>query len=130
MLRSRFRHGWYGGAIVCCTARVLELDTHSSSEADPSKSSPPSIYSSRARTLRCVVEAYLCLKVGTIILPSLVPSRADLLPPHKRFRDSIFTRWIVVDADIDMGGRWLWMDLVDVVEDRGQVQAFGAVEEA
>ncbi|GKB69862.1 hypothetical protein Tco_0931274 [Tanacetum coccineum] len=32
-----------GAAVVASLAEVLELDTHSSSEADPSKSSPPPV---------------------------------------------------------------------------------------
>ncbi|GJV30920.1 putative reverse transcriptase domain-containing protein [Tanacetum coccineum] len=44
-----------GAAAVASPARVLELDTHSSSEVDPSKSSPPPVY------VAPMVLPFLCL---------------------------------------------------------------------
>ncbi|GJV59218.1 hypothetical protein Tco_1465318 [Tanacetum coccineum] len=70
---------------------------------DIDSSTPPRfVHPSLARTLRCS-EAYLCWRSSPLSTMSpaatrtssihatraLVPSRADLLPPRKRFRDSI-----------------------------------------
>nr|GEX17362.1 hypothetical protein [Tanacetum cinerariifolium] len=147
-----------GAAIVSSPAEVLELDTHSSSKADPSESSPllylaltvrksvKPLHSHRlalslghslyehtppyttdadlftplrfvhpplARTLWCS-EAYLrwrpshkrCRSPAATMTSSihatraLVPSRADLLPPCKKFRDSISPE-DSVEEDID-----------------------------
>nr|GEV24909.1 hypothetical protein [Tanacetum cinerariifolium] len=149
-----------GAATVASPAGVLELDTHSSSEADPSESSPPPV------SIAHMVSPFLCLDdleldteiperhvslttstpeihtapilpaPSAIIAPSyedssfessagpsrkrcissaatitssihstraLVPSRADLLPPYKRFRDSISPKDSVEeDNDADM----------------------------
>nr|GEU36933.1 hypothetical protein [Tanacetum cinerariifolium] len=59
------------------------LSGHASPDTTDVDLSTPSrfVHPSLARTPRCS-EAYLCWR-------SLVPSRADILPPCKRFRDSI-----------------------------------------
>nr|GEZ49263.1 hypothetical protein [Tanacetum cinerariifolium] len=43
-----------GAAVVASPARVLELDTHSSSEADPSEGSPPTVF------VASIVSHFLC----------------------------------------------------------------------
>nr|GEU98188.1 hypothetical protein [Tanacetum cinerariifolium] len=151
-----------GVATVALLAMVLELDTHSSSKADPSESSLPPIsitpmvspflclddseldtkiperhvsptpydamltrrgnttdadlstpprfvHPHLARNLRCS-EAYLRWRSHTAIMTlsihakrALAPSCVDLLPPRKRFRDSISSEDSVkedIDTDV------------------------------
>nr|GEU29068.1 hypothetical protein [Tanacetum cinerariifolium] len=70
-----------GAAAVASPARVLELDTHSSSKADPSKSSPPPV------SVAPMVSPFLCLddsKSNTEILERHVSPT-----PH----EAMLTRW-------------------------------------
>nr|GEV40147.1 hypothetical protein [Tanacetum cinerariifolium] len=137
-----------GAAAVSSPAGVLELDTHSSSEADPLESLPPPTHPGgpcKALTMRKSVRhlpshrlALRSALLSTIYPPTrsessagdsssdssaglsrkrcrfpattmtlsihsmraLVPSCADLLPPRKRFRDSI-SPVDSVEEDID-----------------------------
>nr|GEX12793.1 hypothetical protein [Tanacetum cinerariifolium] len=70
-----------GGGCSCLTYRVLELDTHSSSEADPSESSPPPVY------IAHMVSPFLCLDDSK--LDTEIPERHVSPTPH----DSMPTRW-------------------------------------
>ncbi|GKA39588.1 hypothetical protein Tco_0732139 [Tanacetum coccineum] len=152
-----------GAAAVASPARVLEIDTHSSSKVDPSKSSPPPVsVAPMVLPFLCSDDSELDIEIperhvtptpheamltrlrsrvalrssspttstpkiptapilpapSAIIAPSsefplthvpccyrntraLVPSHADLLPPRKRFKDSISLE-DGVEEDIDM----------------------------
>nr|GFA24613.1 hypothetical protein [Tanacetum cinerariifolium] len=68
-------------AAVASPARVLELDTHSSLEADPSKSSPPPV------SIAPMVSPFLCS--GDSESDTKMPETHVLPTPH----DAMLTRW-------------------------------------
>ncbi|GKF22780.1 hypothetical protein Tco_0075102, partial [Tanacetum coccineum] len=68
-----------GAAAVALPARVLELDTHSSSEADPSESSLPPV------SVAPTVSPFLCSPTPTI----KIPERHVSPTPH----EDMLTRW-------------------------------------
>ncbi|GKE64005.1 hypothetical protein Tco_1518166 [Tanacetum coccineum] len=70
-----------GAAAVASPAGVLELDTHSSSEVDPSESSPPSI------SVAPMVSPFLCSDDSK--LNTEIPER-HVSPT---FHDAMLTRW-------------------------------------
>nr|GEW73885.1 hypothetical protein [Tanacetum cinerariifolium]GEX00411.1 hypothetical protein [Tanacetum cinerariifolium] len=70
-----------GAAIVASPARVLVLDTHSSLEADPSKSSPPLV------SLAPMVSPFLCSDDSESNIE--IPERHVSPTPH----DALLTRW-------------------------------------
>ncbi|GKB18108.1 putative reverse transcriptase domain-containing protein [Tanacetum coccineum] len=70
-----------GEAAVAFPAGVLELDTHSSSEADPSESSPPPV------SIAPMVSPFLCLDDSE--LDTEIPERRISPTPHK----AMLTRW-------------------------------------
>ncbi|GJR51585.1 hypothetical protein Tco_1402106 [Tanacetum coccineum] len=84
------------------------LSRHASPDTTVTYSSTPLrfVHPSLTRTLRCS-EAYLhwrspatTVTLSIHAMRALVPSRVDLLPPHKRFRDSI-SQEDGVEKDID-----------------------------
>ncbi|GKB40933.1 hypothetical protein Tco_0885875, partial [Tanacetum coccineum] len=70
-----------GAAAVASPAGVLELDTHSSSEADPSESSLPPVY------LAPMVSPFLCSDDSET--DTEMPERHVSPTPH----DAMLTRW-------------------------------------
>nr|GFC38185.1 hypothetical protein [Tanacetum cinerariifolium] len=70
-----------GAAAVASLARVLELDTHSSSESDPSKSSPPPVF------VAPMVSPFLCSDDSES--DTEMPKRHVSPIPH----DAMLTRW-------------------------------------
>nr|GEV97181.1 hypothetical protein [Tanacetum cinerariifolium] len=70
-----------GAAIVASPTRVLELDTHSSLEANPSKSSPPPV------SVAPMVSPFLCL--GDSESDTKIPERHVSPTPH----EAMLTRW-------------------------------------
>ncbi|GJR30210.1 hypothetical protein Tco_1106442 [Tanacetum coccineum] len=68
-----------GAAAVASPARVLELDTHSSSEVDPSESSLPFVY--------IMVSPFLCLDDSES--DAKISERHVSPTPH----DAMLTRW-------------------------------------
>ncbi|GKE00307.1 hypothetical protein Tco_1388290, partial [Tanacetum coccineum] len=70
-----------GAAVVASTAGVLELDTHSSSEADPSESSAPLIF------VAPMVSPFLCLNDSES--DTEIPERHVSPTPH----EAMLTRW-------------------------------------
>ncbi|GJY83503.1 hypothetical protein Tco_0496879 [Tanacetum coccineum] len=68
-----------GAAAVALPARVLELDTHSSSEADPSESSLPPV------SVAPTVSPFLCSPTPT----TKIPERHVSPTPH----EDMLTRW-------------------------------------
>ncbi|GKD86515.1 hypothetical protein Tco_1357669 [Tanacetum coccineum] len=70
-----------GAAAVASPARVLELDTHSSSEADPSESSPPPV------SVAPMVSPFLCSNDSES--DTKMPKRHVSPTPH----DVMLTRW-------------------------------------
>nr|GEU45327.1 hypothetical protein [Tanacetum cinerariifolium] len=70
-----------GAAAVASPARVLELDTHSSSETDPSKSSPPHV------SVAPMVSPFLCS--DNLESDIEIPERHVSPTPH----DAMLTRW-------------------------------------
>ncbi|GKE29990.1 hypothetical protein Tco_1445374 [Tanacetum coccineum] len=70
-----------GAAVVASPAGVLELDTHSSSEADPSESSLPPV------SVAHMVSPFLCLDDSE--LDTEMPKRHVSPIPH----DAMLTRW-------------------------------------
>nr|GEY99148.1 hypothetical protein [Tanacetum cinerariifolium] len=70
-----------GAAIVASPVGVLELDTHSSSAADPSESSPPPI------SVAPMVSPFLCLDDSES--DNEIPNRHVSPKPH----DAMLTRW-------------------------------------
>ncbi|GJY22909.1 putative reverse transcriptase domain-containing protein [Tanacetum coccineum] len=70
-----------GAAAVASPAGVLELDTHSSSEVDPSESSPPPVF------VAPMVSPFLCSDDS--VSDTEIPERHVSPTPH----DSMLTRW-------------------------------------
>ncbi|GJZ53751.1 hypothetical protein Tco_0608636, partial [Tanacetum coccineum] len=70
-----------GTAAVASPAKVIELDTHSSSEADPSKSSPPPV------SVAPMVSPFLCLDDSES--DTEMPERHVSPTPH----EAMLTRW-------------------------------------
>ncbi|GKA49666.1 hypothetical protein Tco_0742739, partial [Tanacetum coccineum] len=70
-----------GAVAVASPAGVLELDTYSSSEADPSESSPPPV------SVAPVVSPFLCLDYSES--DTEIPKRHVSPTPH----DAMITRW-------------------------------------
>nr|GEU46352.1 hypothetical protein [Tanacetum cinerariifolium] len=70
-----------GAAAVASPARVLELDTHSSSEADPSESSPPLV------SVAPIVSSFMCL--DNLESDTEIPKRHVSPTPH----EAMLTRW-------------------------------------
>ncbi|GKD16467.1 hypothetical protein Tco_1205625, partial [Tanacetum coccineum] len=70
-----------GAAAVASPVGVIELDTHSSSKADPSESSPPPVY------VAPMVLPFLCL--DDLESDTEMPERHVSLTPH----DAMLTRW-------------------------------------
>ncbi|GJV57021.1 hypothetical protein Tco_1458026 [Tanacetum coccineum] len=70
-----------GAAAVASPVRVLELDTYSSSEVDPSESSPPPV------SVAPMVSPFICLDDSE--LDTKIPERHVLPTSH----DAMLTRW-------------------------------------
>nr|GEV56541.1 hypothetical protein [Tanacetum cinerariifolium] len=70
-----------GAAVVASPVGVLELDTHSSSEADPSESSPPPV------SIAPMVSPFLCSNDSESDIE--IPERHVSPTPH----DVMLTRW-------------------------------------
>ncbi|GKF17316.1 hypothetical protein Tco_0062234, partial [Tanacetum coccineum] len=72
-----------GAAIVASPTRVLELDTHSSSEADPSESSPPLV------SVAPMVSPFLCLDDSEsdtkIPTAPILPAPSAIVTPSSEF---------------------------------------------
>ncbi|GJZ43100.1 hypothetical protein Tco_0590355, partial [Tanacetum coccineum] len=69
-----------GGSCSCLTCRVLELDTHSSSKADPSESSPPPV------SVAPIVSPFLCLD----------DSESDIEMPERHVSPTTYTSEIPI----------------------------------
>nr|GFB23546.1 hypothetical protein [Tanacetum cinerariifolium] len=89
-----------GAAAVSSPAEGLELDTHSSSEADPSESSPPPI------SVALMVLPFLCLYDSEL--------DTEMLKKH-RFRDSILPE-DSVEEDINAN------ELADIKDDATAIE--------